>query len=216
MLMAGHGLDTVVQTWCRPHEFQQQTAYLEDWRRRPEECNDLDEPNEWGFHAIRKVETNTSRRVEAEFIPCSEALFVSAMNLVALLKRRFFVDGVIPIAESPTARWKIAPAPWIFSGAAGAIDPTQLTYMLRILLAGIADATFHDFRHAGSERANRSGVIMSVIMAGLGHRSERLARYYSRLALEHRDARRRATTERKRSDAAAMRASALLLENATI
>lgn len=212
VMMAAHKLDTVVQTWCRPHEADQQTAYLEDWKRRPEDVNELDPEDEWGWYVRRKADWNRSAAIEEEFLVCSESLFVSGMRIVAVLRRRFFGGGAIPSVPAATAEWKLQPQPWIASGPNGAIAPCALDHMLRILLAGIADATYHDFRHAGSERANKAGVILTVIKAGLGQRSERLARYYSRLILEDRRARRTANAMLRRQENAEMRAQALMFE----
>lgn len=212
MMLAAHQLDTVVQTWCRPHEVRQQTAYLEDWKRREEDTNDLDPDGEWGWYARRKVDSNGRLVGREEFMVCSESLFVSAMRIVAVLKRRFFGNGLIPTVPAATATWKLAPAPWIASSPNGAVANNALDHLLRILLAGIADATFHDFRHAGAERANRTGVILAVIKAGLGQRSERLARYYSRLTLDDQRARRTANAMRRREENAKLRAHALQVE----
>ena len=110
------------------------------------------------------------------------------------------------------ARWKLAPQPWIFSTSAGPLDPTDLSHFLRILLGGIADATLHDFRHASSHRANKNRTILTLIKAGLGQRSERLARYYSRLCLEDRRERRTENANRRRIEMAEMRARALTME----
>ena len=213
MMMAAHGLDSVVQTWCRPHEFQQQTAYFEDWQRPEEDKNDLDPESDWGFNSIRKVASNGRLTGKPSFIECSESLFVSGMKIVATVRRLFFANGEIPISPAAAHTWKIPPRPWVYSTAQGAVRPAALDYFLRVLLAGIADATYQDFRHASSHRANKSGEILTLIKAGLGQRSERLARYYSRLCLEDRRPRRTANANRKRQENAKMRSLALQSEH---
>lgn len=212
MMLAAHGLDTVVQTWCRPHEALQQTAYQQDWERPEEERNELDPEDDRGFLVHCKVARLDPNPVEQTFMPCSDTLYVSAMRIVALMKHRWFQDGSVPITAPRIAAWKLGPQPWIFSTPEGHLRYDHLSYFVRVLLAGIADATLHDFRHAGSHRANKVGVILTLIKAGLGQRSERLARYYSRLCLEDRQERSRQNAEKRRREAAAMRAQALSME----
>jgi hypothetical protein len=130
------------------------------------------------------------------------------------MKRRWFPSGVIPVTGPSTAEWKLEDQPWIFSTTDGMLTSTELNFFLGVLLAGIADVSLHDFRHASSHRANKARVILTLIKAGLGQRSERLARYYSRLCLEDRRERRSQNAEARRRDMAREREKALSAEGA--
>lgn len=174
--LAGHGLDCVIQTWCRSGEFRQQTEYKEDWDPQPDQT-------QFGWRCIPKLAPGAPIPDPLPFIGVSNDTREEAMNLAAICVRRCHPGGHIPdVVPIGTLAWKCRPQPYIFSCGSRMVDAKTLNYALRLLFANIGEFRFHDFRHAGSNRSRNDGKSLTEIRAGLRSRRMANADYYSELS----------------------------------
>lgn len=189
MLFPELGLNAVLESLCRGNAFMQMEQTLEAWP------TDDSMPTHAGlcFAAIDK--TPAGRDPEFAHFPVCDQTLVDAMELagrVAAAAGR--EDGVVPdVLIDKRYRWKRPnPRPFIFQWNGRALTLSEVARMLRVLLAGIADVSFHDFRHACAADLFDITSSPEILQRALGQTTG-IWRYYARRTarMERREQRRR-------------------------
>ncbi|GGB39605.1 hypothetical protein GCM10011380_31410 [Sphingomonas metalli] len=144
-LFAELGCNAVLESLCRGGAFMQMERSAEGWP-----TDDSGERNAGlCFAAIEK--TAAGKDPEFVHLPVLDQTIVDAMSVAARVSRAAGrTDGSVPdVLIEERYRWKRPhERPFIFQWNGQALKLTQVCDMLRLLFANIADATFHDFRHA--------------------------------------------------------------------
>lgn len=174
--LAAHGVDAIVQTWCRPSEFMQQVEYGDRWE-------DPAGTDAYGWMASRKLNRRDPVWLE-HFFECDEAHYLESVDLLALTCRRCRLDEPAIVDPPVGLAWKLDPAPFVIAFDGRFVAQAELRDYLAMLLVNVSDARFHDLRAGASNRSRRKGAPTITLGEGLGHRSAGYIELYSSLTPE--------------------------------
>jgi len=176
MRIAFIALDVVSQAHVRTQEVQQ--LVRRDWKKKGV-VPGKDHMRQKVWPKIERGEDLAPAEkigvvITAELL--DEMLDVCALHVSRCGLERF---PIMPAADP--LRWKCGPAEYIISWNGRALLAFEINLHLRYLLAGWPPFTLHDFRHAEAEEQEFDDVPEILIQIGLGHKSPRSTKTYTKL-----------------------------------
>jgi hypothetical protein len=169
------GCNAVLESMCRGGAFMQMEENSDAWPV----ADAGGEHASLCFSAIEK----TAGGAEPQFsmLPVCDQTLLDALELARRAARSVGRQGVPDVLIECRYRWKRTnPLPNFFQRNGKALTLAQILYFLRILLANVADNTFHDFRHASAAELFDLTECGKIVQRALGQ-SSGIWRYYARL-----------------------------------